>query len=265
MLFLSGCSITCEQLVSTVRGHITTGPELKAMSGEGPRGGSAIRFSNTAAMIQNFINKSLYEIGTRCATMRHRLREAEGLFLNPLPRVERATVERSSGATREDAPAILSRQKRQLAVMGAMVLAAGLFAIGSYLFSQAKLVDLSVGVDTGPNDETIEVLQKHEAETTLNTAAIQAMKVMLTKLQDEIGVHGSLSIVNAQLTHVSGVLDMLENEVNRVIDGVEDISHLRLGVKLVPTEGMAKVMKKLQTKVHVSNGKCKRQEKDCDL
>ena len=152
----------------------------------------------------------------KCDGVRTRLDKAIQLFLNPF-----------------DPPN--TRDKRQAVMMFGLgtLLGMAVNSIGSWLFPAHKLLGLSNGFSTGVSDDEIEVIQQHELQIKINKRAIEELKITV----DQMIVEEATTF--RFLTDLQIVLDVLQdnlNEVDRVIIGLKQLSHLSLSSRLVGPE-----------------------------
>ena len=142
----------------------------------------------------------------------------------------------------------LSRVPRQifLAVGMAFLLGMAVTAIGSLLFSQMKLVDVSASFSAGSSDEEIEVLQEHERQTQLNKKAIADLSSHIAKLEARIG-HW-IELIERPIGAM-WALNYMTADLDRIIDGVDDLSHFKMSHKLVNPMFLAEAVRKLQAKL----------------
>ena len=143
---------------------------------------------------------------------------------------------------------ILSRQPRQvfMAVGLAFLLGAAVTAIGTLLFSQTKLIDVSASFDAGSSDEEIEVLQEHEKQTTLNKKAINDLKYEVTKLTARL--YQFMEFIERPIKAYWALL-YLTRDLDRIIDGVEELSHYKMTQKLVAPSSLVRAIKSLQARL----------------
>ncbi len=93
-------------------------------------------------------------------------------------------------------------------------------ALGSYLFSSTSLLNLSVSASGLDSEGTIEVLQDHEWQLTLNSDSLNRTKLALLEIGERIG-HLREEIEIARLVQlVMAPMDMIHEDLYRVLRGI---------------------------------------------
>jgi hypothetical protein len=133
------------------------------------------------------------------------------------------------------------RVKRQFFILG-FLLAMGIAAIGSYLFSQNQVAQLSLS--TGTDEHAIQVLQEHEAKTSINNRSIEILR--LAEKADQRRLF-SLDLVSLQIMG-SLTKDEAEKEIRRIITAVQLLSKNRLSPDLIQTDQLGQVVISLKDK-----------------
>ena len=210
---------------------------------------------SSSPMSYKFLRQRISAMGKKCNSFKTYARDVISLYQNPKNptrrsvdpiRLDEYQVPRHSTSTPIDAP--LSRPKRQLFFGLGVALAVGVGALGSYLFSSKKLVDMSVGVTTGPNDETIEALQEHERRTTVNRASIHQVALALAKLTGLLGELSNQYNVMAGIFAAESEMDDLLAQARRIFGGLRDLSQLRFSSELVTPSKLRPVIDRLQAR-----------------
>ncbi len=106
-----------------------------------------------------------------------------------------------------------------------LVVGAGLMALGSYLFSSTSLLNLSVSASGLDSGGTIQVLKDHQWQLTLKSNSLNKTKLALLEIGERIGnLREEIEIVRlVQL--VMAHMDMIHEDLYRVLWGLEDVSH----------------------------------------
>jgi hypothetical protein len=133
------------------------------------------------------------------------------------------------------------RVKRQFFILGFLI-AMGIAAIGSYLFSQSQVAQLSVS--TGTDEHAVQVMQDHETKTAVNNRSIEILK--LSEREDKKRIY-SLDMVTLQIM-ASLTKDEAEKEIRRIITAVQLLSKNRLSPDLVQTDRLGQVVTALKDK-----------------
>jgi hypothetical protein len=201
-----------------------------------------VQAKDTEDSVSSYLKQMMEGVQHQCEAAAERASDTISLYRNP-------TSESSPNALQST----LQRQKRQLFFGLGLLLGIGIVALGSYLFSQSNLVDMSVAVNSGPTDETIRVLQDHEKRVTVNRAAVDHTKSILSRLE----------VITAKLHHVTNVLEELLavhaglesviREVDRILDGAAALSHLRFSSKLVAPSKLRGAVRLLKEKLASRN------------
>jgi hypothetical protein len=133
------------------------------------------------------------------------------------------------------------RVKRQFFILG-FLLAMGIAAIGSYLFSQNQVAQLSLS--SGTDEHAVKILQEHEAKTSINNRSIEILK--LAEQTDQRRLH-SVELVTLQIMG-SLTKDEAEKEIRRIISAVQLLSKNRLSPDLIQTDQLGQVVTSLKEK-----------------
>jgi hypothetical protein len=214
-----------------------------------------VRLKDTDDRVHSFMAQWLEGFGQSCDATTVRIHDVVGLFSNPRPLRMEGSRERRAEILRrwlnpecqdDTCPA---REKRQIFFGLGILLGVGIMALGTYLFSSAKLLDMSVAIDSGPNDETIKVLQEHELKTTVNAAAMNHTKLALERLTLVTTATVNLITVIEEVMAVQFALNRLVREVDRILDGVEELSHLTFSPNLISPSRLRASMRVLRERL----------------
>jgi hypothetical protein len=178
----------------------------------------------------SFLTEWLRTHQQRCILVQSRMRDLADLFLNPMPAQGGQRGRRGCESGEEGC---LVRHKRQFFFGLGLLVGVGIAALGSYLFSSGGLLSLSVGMSTGPSDETIHILQDHEKRSTYNEAALNRTEIALAALAKKVETLSTGVSVLEEVAAVQQSMDELFRESDRLARGIEEISHLRFSSDLV--------------------------------
>ena len=145
------------------------------------------------------------------------------------------------------------RVRRQFLFGLGILAGVGIFALGSYLFSKLKLIDLSMSVAGGPNDLTVESLQDHERRITINEAAINHTQFALSALAKVVEAQEEESVLYRTVLNAEGAMISMESEVWRLLEGLKELSHLKFSSKLVPVAALRDAVQRLEDRLDILN------------
>ena len=223
-----------------------------------------LAFVSTAdsPILNAFLAHHLLSTQTRCNTMLSRVDETISLFVNPKPlenlpagRTPRASavanwLESEDTATCQHGDEDCNVRVRRQFLFGLGILAGvGIFALGSYLFSKLKLIDLSMSVAGGPNDLTVESLQDHERRITINEAALNHTQSAMLALSKVIEEQENESVLYRTVLNSEGAMISMESEVWRLLEGLKELSHLKFSSKLVPVVALRAAIGRLEDRL----------------
>ena len=177
--------------------------------------------------------------------------------LHAQPRVNIVASAHSSGVgspTRSTTTELPRRNKRQAVILGVIGVAAavGIGALGTWLFTQKKLVDVSAEIDSGPNDATIAALQQHETTTTINTESLKHTAGALEFLAQASLEQENFGHILATVLASGSAMDSVLAEAARLRRGIASVSHMKFTTDLVPLHflwpAVTRLSKSLETR-----------------
>ena len=221
-------------------------------------------FASTAEspILNAFLAHHLLSTKTRCNTMLSRVDEVIALFVNPKPledipegRTPRAAAvadwlesEDENTCNKGDADCNV-RERRQFLFGLGILAGVGIFALGSYLFSKLKLIDLSMSVAGGPNDLTVESLQDHERRISINEAALNHTQSALTALAEVVKLQEEEAVLYRTVLNAEGAMISMESEIWRLLEGLKELSHMKFSSKLVPVVALRGAIGRLEDRL----------------
>lgn len=142
------------------------------------------------------------------------------------------------------------RDKRQLLIIGAILLAAGVIAYGgSYLMGQAKVASVSVNAATNP--ATIISLKRHEKRLNIDEKNIQALKTVVSKLV-ESQEETQEEVNELQLLHkVENILTKLHWEFFTLTMGLEKLRNGKLSSYLIKPKALQESIRKFRQNLKI--------------
>lgn len=133
------------------------------------------------------------------------------------------------------------RKRRQLVVLGAMLIGLGIGAIGTYLFDHATVAQISVSAGTNP--ATIKVLNKHETRLNLDENNIQDLKTVIEEMVKMETFEGQ-EMVQMQLLHkADDILNGFQEEVMRISLGLDKLREGRMSPYLVKPKELQQTLR----------------------
>ena len=220
----------------------------------------AISQANQRENARLYLLHAYHLINQQCRTAKEQSINTLELFLNPShlknipiarrPRelaIQRWQDNMGECSLHDDCPH--HREQRQLILLGALVIGVGVLAIGSYLLSSAKLVDMSATITTGPNDETIEALQDHETRITINEADILRTKKAVNHLSIVAQTLSTYMEIMVAVQLADKYVNALVDEAMVIMAGLRSLSQLKFSPDLVPPPLLRRSIHKLRLRL----------------
>ncbi|MEO0404587.1 MAG: hypothetical protein AAF193_06925 [Bacteroidota bacterium] len=158
---------------------------------------------------------------------------------------------RPNGATFEDHN--LDREKRQLLVIGGMLLVMGIIAAAGYGLSKMKLAEISVG--SFNNKATIHTLEHHEQRLNIDEDDIHILKNTTEKIIQGTNAAAG-DIAKLQMLHkIEDILDQYDDKIFRLTLGLEQLRQGRLSALLVKPRVMQRLLREFKERLQTVNMK----------
>ena len=136
------------------------------------------------------------------------------------------------------------RHKRQILLgLGALV-AIGLYAMFSSVFSSAALASLTIG--TGTTDHAIEVMQDHETRLTILESRVKSAEHLLRHTYTHIQQQNADNLMHQIIYERT----YMEQQARRIMDALMPLFHHRLAPQLVDNQLMANTIHRLDGRAH---------------
>ena len=236
--------------------------ELHSLLKNAPKGRTRTLPKDHLMDARNFIKHSYHLVNHHCTRARTEAMDTIQLFMNPQalhsapgdrqPRsvaVQRWTDGEFDSCEIAGQCEEHHRVKRQLVLLGALIIGAGIVAIGSMMLSSAKLVDMSATITTGPNDETIQALQDHETRISINEAALKRTKKAAIVLSQVLGTLTTFVETMIAVQVAEGYIMDLTAEALGIMRGLRSVSELKFSPDLVPPTALRLAVEKLRVRL----------------
>ena len=137
-----------------------------------------------------------------------------------------------------------ARSRRQLIIIGLTLLAMGIIAAGTYLFSHQTVAELSVG--TSNNKAAIKVLTTHEKRLDIDEEAIDRFRKVVKVLTREVSELPP-EIAQLHLMHeIQSILDQMQWKFHILALGLEKLRHHKLSSFIVKPKELRKHLQRIR-------------------
>ena len=141
------------------------------------------------------------------------------------------------------------RDKRQLLIIGAILLAAGVIGYGGYLMGQKAVASMSINAQTNP--ATIISLKKHEKRLNIDEQDIQKLKDVVSQLA-AAEEQSHKDILELQLLHkVENILTKLHWEYFTLTLGLEKLRNGQLSSYLIKPKALQESIRKFRQNLKI--------------
>ena len=217
---LSFSSTICSKTFDALHDFRT---RLAASAEEDANVSSVIGYKTREEMLVHY--RSL--VDHKCELSKDRLAKATDLFVNPF-----------------DPPNTRNKRQASLVLVGlGTLLGMAISSVGSWLFPSHNLLGLSSGFSSGISDSEIEIIQQHELQIKINEKSIDSLKLSVNNLIADQSLTFKFLV---GLEMVIQYLDENLDEVDRVVMGMKQLSHLRFSSRLVGPDTLYPALMRLK-------------------
>ena len=189
----------------------------------------------------DFMKSTEQRVHTLCQSSLEDYDEALALFFE-IDRAERAP----RAAPIDQVFHHLEKRQVLVAFMAGALALAGLYAIGSMIFGNWKLLDLSAGINLGSSDELIETIQEHEKITQINKKAISDLTTQLARLENDLS---SFHELMEKPLAAYWAIHKVREDFSRITEGIRAISQLKFPSRMIPPSLLLSSVKTLKRKM----------------
>ena len=184
---------------------------------------------------------------SRCSQIVNGLQNERDVFISGSHSHMYNRYQKPHSGTSTDTEPGFKRDKRQLVIIGAALLVLGIIAVGTYLFSNMKVAELSVSSYTNP--ATIKTLTKHEARLNIDEDDITTL---VEATNETIQQQNTINTDEARMQYfhqIDVILNKFQWQFYQLGRGLEELRNGKLSTLLVLPDKLETTLQNFRTKM----------------